>query len=189
MKGSKKKRILIDSVLAVLLFLIAFTPIGTPVKVFVNRLISFSPGMVDDDEQQTLQHYDWELRALDGQNLKFASLKGEVVLVNFWATWCPSCIAEMPGMQELYEKYQDRVKFLFVSNEQAPVIQEFLKDKGYTIPVFQSLTAVPDQMISKYIPASFVIAKDGTIVVADDRMARKWNSQKVFEMFDALLQE
>ena len=51
---------------------------------------------------------DFELESLDGEMIKLSSYKDKVVFLNFWATWCPPCIAEMPSMQKLYDHFKDR---------------------------------------------------------------------------------
>ena len=77
-------------------------------------------------------------------DLNFNDTKGEVVLLNFWATWCPPCIAELPSMQKLYNDYKDKVRFVFVTNEDKATIEAFLAEKGYDLPIYTSVTAIPE---------------------------------------------
>ncbi|WP_262420286.1 TlpA family protein disulfide reductase [Flagellimonas meishanensis] len=85
--------------------LIIFTPIGFHMKVLVNKIIAGSASTVPLDEQQSLKNYNWELIDLKGNGYNFESTKGKVVVLNFWATWCPPCVAELPSLDKLYADY------------------------------------------------------------------------------------
>ncbi len=74
----------------------------------------------------TLADYDWTVQSLDGQDFKMADAKGKVVFLNFWATWCPPCVTEMPSIQKLHEKLKDDgVVFVCVSNEETSKVSQF----------------------------------------------------------------
>ncbi|MEW5929297.1 MAG: TlpA disulfide reductase family protein [Gemmatimonadota bacterium] len=80
----------------------------------------------------------FELRALDGGPVSLEQLRGRVVLVNFWATWCPPCRIEMPGFQRVYEERRDEgFVVVGVSTDQAGegVVRSFLRERGITFPV------------------------------------------------------
>ena len=130
---------------------------------------------------------DFSVQMIDGKLMKLSELKGKVVLLNFWATWCPPCVAEMPSIQKLYDDYKDKVEFVFVSNEDWTTIDTFYKDKGYDLPTYNILSKVPDQLVSNSIPATFVIDKNGVIVV-DKKGPADWNSHKIRSLLDELLQ-
>jgi peroxiredoxin len=106
-------------------------------------------------------------RALDGSVLTKADLKGKVVLVNAWATWCPPCVIEMPGFQKVYEEYKDQgFLVLGVSRDQGDPakVMAFLQHKGITYPVAMAegvdLGGITDVEI---LPTSYLIGRDGTI--------------------------
>lgn len=107
------------------------------------------------------------IRTLDGSSLSLDDLKGKVVLVNAWATWCPPCVLEMPGFQKVYEDYKDQgFMVLGVSRDQGDpaVVETFLRQKGITYPVAMS-NAVDLGGITNVetLPTSFLIGRDGTI--------------------------
>lgn len=159
-----------------------------PTKVYFIRLISFSPSTITKDNRQALQSYDWNLKGLNTSSIDFNTTKNKVVFVNFWATWCPPCIAEMPSIQKLYNDYKDKVEFVFVSNEKWPTIEAFYKDKGYNLPTYNTLSKIPNQLESNSIPATFIIDKNGTIVV-DKKGPADWNSDKIRKLLDELVNE
>src|SRR5690554_7825322 len=76
-----------------------------PIQVFVQRLISFSPSETSEEKRETLQDYRWPLTELNAREINFSQSQGKVTVVNFWATWCPPCVAEMPSFQKLYNDY------------------------------------------------------------------------------------
>lgn len=180
------KKKLSNIIFLVVFGILFFTPLGQPVKVFIHRLVAFSPSVESVEEKEVLNDYEWILEDLNGQRTYLGDLQGEVVVVNFWATWCPPCIAEMPSLQELYSEYGDRVTFLFVSQEEKPTLVKFLNKKGYDLPVYNPLSKIPEQLYSRSIPATFILDREGGIRVSKIGVA-DWNSDKVKTLLDELL--
>ena len=129
---------------------------------------------------------NWQLMDLQGKRVTLSAMKGEILLVNSWATWCPPCRAEMPSLEKLYLSYGDRVKFLIVSNEDDQLVREFIDNKKYTFPVFLAKSASPPALSSKSIPATFIINREGKVIYKKTG-AFDWNSQKVKKFLDAQL--
>ena len=106
-----------------------------------------------------------------GGSVSIESLAGKVVLVNFWATWCPSCIQELAAVQkELLDKFKGAdFVFLPISREDTPEkIESFMKAKGHKFPVYMD----PDRKIyslfaTKYIPRNYLVDKSGKVVYID----------------------
>jgi len=110
---------------------------------------------------------DFKLTSLDGKEVSFSDYKGKVVLVNFWATWCPPCLAEMPDLNKLYTDYKGKglqILGLTISSR-AKDIPKKVKQSGVTYPIL--LDAEP--VAAKFggfgaIPQTFIIDKKGKIV-------------------------
>jgi len=160
-----------------------------PIQVLLNKgLALFSPSTIDESKQVILANYNWDLQDTNSNVVHFEDVRGKVVLVNFWATWCPPCIAEMPSMQTLYDVYKNKIEFVFVSNEERSVINKFLKEKGYTFKVYNAVTQYPNAFDVSSIPRTFLIDKKGRIII-DKTGAANWNSETVRYTIDALLEE
>lgn len=170
---------------ALLVVLLLIPTTRTPIVVFVQRLIAFSPSTIPTEEQNTLTDYQWKLRGLN-TNSQFNEAQNEVVFVNFWATWCPSCIAEMPSIQELYNDYGNKVQFFLVSNESQSKIEGFITKNNYTFPVYQALEASPKILESQALPTTYLISKTGKTVIKKTGVA-DWNSEKTRAIIDNLL--
>src|SRR5690606_23343132 len=115
--------------------------------------------------REVLSDYQWNLYTLSGEKATFEEARGEVVVLNFWATWCPPCVAEMPSFQKLYDSYGHKVKFYFVSQEEEEPLKNFLEKRSYDLPVYRSVSRMPEKLVSNSLPTTFVISKSGEIVM------------------------
>ena len=175
-------------IIVVLILALVIPQTRKPIQIFFNKLISFAPSVNDEEDRVLLDSYNWVLENNRGKRVEFSQFEDDVIIVNFWATWCPPCIAEMPSFQELYEDYQDKVTFLFVSGEQHETVENYMKRKRFTLPSYKMLTKAPDPMDGRTLPTTYVIDKDGSIVV-DKVGAADWNSESFRKTLDALLAE
>jgi thiol-disulfide isomerase/thioredoxin len=174
--------------IALLLFMavVLFTPAGFYLKVYANRLLSHNPTPVPERQQQLLEDYDWNLLGRDGIPYNMEADRGNVLFINFWASWCPPCVAEMPGMQELYNDYASEVRFLFVARDKRPKVEAFLEKNRYELPVFFERGLTPRQIYYGGLPTTFIIDKKGKIVVSKVGSA-DWNSIHTRKLLDSLL--
>ncbi|MCF6296642.1 MAG: TlpA family protein disulfide reductase [Flavobacteriaceae bacterium] len=172
--------------------LFLFTPFGLPVRTLLTKGVSFITTQifdveVDKEDRKKLSSYNWKLINKKGESVDFNTLKGKVIVVNFWATWCPPCIAEMPSFQKLYDIYKDNIVFLFVASDEKDKVTTFIDKNKYTIPVYFEASNRPVEMESNSLPTTYIINKEGEIVV-DKVGAVDWNSKKVKKLLDKLLQ-
>ena len=109
----------------------------------------------------------------EGNTIRGTELKGEVLLVNVWASWCPPCLAEMPGLNKLYEKMEPAgVRFLMVTVDKDFNKAVALRDrKGYKFPIYH-VGQLPGELQTQSIPATFVLDKNAMLRVKHLGMAR-----------------
>ncbi len=120
--------------------------------------------LVADDERR--QHADFTLTDLQGNNWQLGSLHGKVVLVNFWATWCPPCRKEMPDLDALYQRFADQgFVILAISDEEQAKVAPFIAEHKITYPVLLDPgRKVNDLFQVQGIPKSFVYDRQGKLV-------------------------
>lgn len=188
---SKSKQSKVYNLIFLILIALLFIPqTRQPIQVFFNKLIVavVEPSAINDSERSSISDYNWQLKDISGNVFDFNSAKGKVVVINFWATWCPPCIAEMPSMEVLYQKYKntDDLVFLFVSNEDREKLSEFMAQKNYTFPVYQPINKYPEAFNVSSIPRTFVISKSGAVVI-DKTGPADWSSESVFSTIEDLI--
>ncbi|MBD0832038.1 TlpA family protein disulfide reductase [Aestuariibaculum sediminum] len=172
-----------------LIILVIIPQTRKPIQVFLQSGIAlFSPSLENETDIKTIPHYNWKLVGENKQVYDFVSAKGKVVLINFWATWCPPCIAEMPSMQKLYDDYKNQIEFLFVTGDNFEKVSKFLLTHQYNFKVYRPVKDYPAYFNIRSIPRTFLLDKSGRIIIDENRTAN-WNSDKVRTTIDNLLKE
>jgi peroxiredoxin len=112
------------------------------------------------------QQVDFTLTDLHGRPWSLKSLQGKVVLVNFWATWCPPCRKEMPDLESLYLRFKDKgFVVLSISDEEAAKVNPFIADRNITYPVLLDPGRKVNELFQvEGIPKSFVYDRSGKLV-------------------------
>jgi peroxiredoxin len=115
---------------------------------------------------------DFTLKDLNGKSWTLSRLRGHVVIVNFWATWCPPCRKEMPDLEALYKRFRgDGLVILAISDEDAAKVRPFIAEQKYTYPVLLD----PGRLVNtrfqiEGIPVSLVYDRAGKLVAQSSDM-------------------
>ena len=165
--------------------LVLFTPLRTPVLGGIQRGLLATglwkaeapvapaalPGAAANEP--AAYPHDLPLRTLDGKTINLSDLKGKVVFVNMWASWCPPCVAEMPGIYALYKKVDPRkVAFVMLSLDENPAkAQAFMTRRGYTFPVYFPTGPLAAPFDSRSIPSTVILDPNGQVAARHDGMA------------------
>ncbi|NJB86421.1 thiol-disulfide isomerase/thioredoxin [Lewinella marina] len=128
---------------------------------------------------------------VNGQPVVAGSLSGKVVFLNFWAEWCPPCLAEMPGIDKLYRDFadDDRVAFVLVN-----VDQDFAKGKalverrGYRFPIYHLAGPLSGPLDVSSLPSTYLVAPSGEVLLAHHGMA-DYDTQEFRELLQKLADE
>ena len=138
------------------------------------------PDISIPEREQTQANYNMLLSDFDGNTVALSRYKGDVIFINFWASWCPPCVAEMPSIQNLYNSVADneRIKFALISLDENPEdAQQFIERRGFDMPVYFLASGVPDSFYSQTVPTTFVVSPDGDIVAQKKGLA-KYNTKR-----------
>ena len=160
------------------------------ISIVVNKVVLNvkNPSMKREEKQVTLTDLDYGWVLADGKGTPYymSDLRGTVIFLNFWATWCPPCVAELPEIQKAYEKHGNEVAFLLVANQEPSVVEEFMEKHGYSFPVFYPGTAAPKVFESRAIPTTYIISPDG-VIVTKKTGAANWDSRATAKIFRQLV--
>jgi len=129
---------------------------------------------------------------LSGAPVRLSDHQGKVILLNFWATWCPPCRAEMPSMEKLYQAYRDRgLVILAISSDRGgkSVVEPYVQERGLTFAV---LLDPEGEVFAQYgvrgLPTSYLLDRRGRVFSADVG-ARDWSGRVARQVVERLLAE
>lgn len=137
---------------------------------------------IDSTQIDTYPLADFNLHVsdLNGEPVDMESYRGKVIFLNFWATWCMPCVAELPSINKLYNEFkEENIVFLLISNEKPEKVQRYKTKKKYEVPfMIQDRTShIPRMYHSPGIPTTFIINKEGKVVKASSG-AEDWDDDE-----------
>lgn len=185
-KYINKKTFSVSNIVFVIAVVVLLYP---PSREWFMRQIAFSPSINKVEEAEKINTYNWELKGVNTSNINFKEFEGKVIFVNFWATWCPPCRAELPMIQNLYDEYKDKIEFVFVTDESLGTVEKFFNKNNYNLPTYNSKSMPPQKFTeTNSIPATYLLDKKGNIII-DKTGSADWDSTKVKELLDKLINE
>lgn len=123
-----------------------------------------------------------------GKTVDLGSLKGKVIFVNFWATWCPPCLAEMPSINKLYERYKRDKDVVFImvdADSNLAKAQKYMDSRSYGMPVYSVASNIPENLFKGALPTTIVFDKQGRISY-NESGAANYASSKFIEFIEQL---
>jgi thiol-disulfide isomerase/thioredoxin len=147
------------------LFFVALLIVG-PVWLWTSRLpVTANPGELSPEPAIGRSAPDFTLTMVDGETLQLSALRGQPVVLNFWATWCGPCRNEMPALEAASQRFAAQVAFVGVDQgEPSDVVAEYLQELGisFLIPLDSDMS-VGDRYQIRGMPTTFFVDKDGVI--------------------------
>lgn len=168
------KRILNILVIAFLIFII-ITPNGKAwlLQQFVSIGL-FKADIKKDAVQELPLNSSFSFTDSKGNVNNTSDFKGKVVFINFWASWCPPCRAEMPSLNELYNKLKNDTNFVFLfineDDDKAKGVS-YIENNHFSLPIFYTSGNVPEEIFKGTLPTTIVINKEGKIVLQHEGLA------------------
>ncbi len=170
-----------------------FTPYGLSTKSKLTQGLLYlkgkviSPSLKKQDERSQVGNFDINFKGVFNANdTNLNTLKGKVIFINHWATWCGPCRAEMPSLANLYQDYGERVQFMFLTNDPKKAIDRYYKTNKFNFPTYQPTSRLPDELNTNTLPATFIIDKNGAVVLEEFGPA-DWNTNQIRALLDKLL--
>lgn len=155
------------------------------IRTFLHAPLSVSP---EDRVQLSAEDYQWPLADASGNPVYLSRFQDKVIFLNFWATWCPPCRAEMPSIQKLYNDYKDKIAFVLVTTEKPETVHEYFRQENFDMPVYYQTYESPPDLATRSIPTTFIIDRKGSIALTH-KGASKWNARKIRRLIDGLTEE
>jgi len=173
-----KKSLGLVGVLAVLALVAAVWMVARPTSMSLGNNNSAGEGIApasSHDEKVALQFYknakavaDVSMKDVDGRSISTASLKGKVVIVNFWATWCPPCRAEIPDLIALQDKYRDQLQIIGISDDDDPpaVVKKWAVEHKMNYPIVMATDELRKIFTGvSALPTSFILNRETRLVM------------------------
>ena len=149
-------------------------------------------GILRIGEKKSVPAPGFTLNTLNGRKVSLKDFKGKVVFLNFWATWCPPCVAEMPAMDVLHKKFKDKGLFVIAVNSEESVnkVSKFIKKRNYTFLVLldEDGSVANDSYRAIGFPTTYLIDKLGN-VVGKAEGARDWDSRESVKLLEEILKQ
>ena len=196
--NKKTKRSLIEyGVIGAVVLTLFLTGLHTEVFGFLQRGILatgiMNPDVTEKEEAVSetsgpMADFNLQLMNSKGELALMEQFRGKVIFLNIWATWCPPCVAEMPGINKLYKELKNDgdVVFLMLSvDDDFETAKRFKERKKFEFDVYQATSRIPQMYYSQSIPTTYVIGAGGELALTHEGMAN-YNTGEFKEFLQSL---
>lgn len=147
-----------------------------------------APTIISPKNRGKINDYNWELKDEEWKFINFDEAKGKVVFMSFWTSWHLPSQAQLKDIQKLYDKYKGSILFYIITNEERAPVELFMESKGYTFPVTYQIIGEKGPIGTLKPPGSYIIDKNGYIVVHQNAVA-DWSNSKIDNLLEELIKE
>lgn len=167
MQTKMTKKTIGNVLFVILILVVLFVP---PVKAFMIQGLMeiglFKPNVDAENLPNTPDLSEIKFKDAKGKVVNLNELKGKVVFINFWATWCPPCLAEMPSINKLHQQFKSDADVVFLmidADGDFPKAQTYMDKRSYQMPVYTFASELPRELFKGSLPTTIVFDKRGRI--------------------------
>lgn len=182
---------LINGLFIIALLIVIFNPGAKALVIKGLMQVGFFRPDIAETEENHEAAADATFTNASGTDINITSLKGKVVFLNFWASWCPPCIAEMPGISELHKEFINRANVVFVMVDADGDLHKstaFMKTRDYNLPLYISASQSASGLFTGTLPSTLIIDKKGKIVFRNTGAAN-YNTRQFRDFINKLAAE
>ncbi len=184
MKAMLTKKNILNASFIVLLLVIVFVPAAKSFMLQGLMKIGFlKPNITQNQKTISTDLAMIKFKDAEGSEINLADLSGKIVFINFWATWCPPCLAEMPSVNSLHQKFMDDKDVVFImvdADGNFEKSQTYMNKRQYKMPVYHMASSIPENLFKGSLPTTIVFDKKGRIAFHEEGAAN-YGSQKFID--------
>ncbi|MBU2597812.1 MAG: TlpA family protein disulfide reductase [Actinobacteria bacterium] len=186
---NRKKGIIILIIVAILI-VVVFALGFLFIQNILSKFSEFPSIMGTKSIETGIEAPNFTLKNLNGEDVELSQIKGNIVLIDFWAVWCKPCVGKLPYIQSIHEKYGEESLVVLAINvsEKEEKIKSFIEENNYTFPVLIGNKTVSNDYGAHAIPFVVLIDKEGTIRYTELGY-RQGSEQKLINEIEKLLEE
>ncbi len=188
MEKKNIKKYISNGIFILILALILFVPSAKALVIQGLMQIGLFNPDVQPEKTLAVPVLDLRFKDQNGKIITLNELQGKVVFINFWATWCPPCLAEMPSINKLYEQHKNSADVVFIlldADSNFEKASGYMKARKYSMTVYQMASSVPEQIFAGSLPTTVVFDKKGRLSFKHEGVAN-YNSKKFVAFIEKL---
>ncbi|WP_428069513.1 TlpA family protein disulfide reductase [Chryseobacterium gambrini] len=151
----------------------------------------FNSKIEEKTEESSLVPPNFSVKNENGEITETSQLRGKVVFINFWASWCPPCRAEFPSVQKLYDRYRSNENMVFLTvnlDDEIILGKKYLQKEKFSIPFLVPDSSIPKELYSGSLPTTVILDKTGKIRMHHSGMA-DYSKDSFYQEIEQLLKE
>ncbi|SDH30904.1 Thiol-disulfide isomerase or thioredoxin [Pedobacter terrae] len=177
-----------NALFVVFLLVIVFVPDAKAFLIKGLIEIGFYKPNVETPKEKVAGLNGIRFKDVSGNLVDLGDLKGKVIFLNFWATWCPPCRAEMPSINKLYNQFKNDKNIVFIfadADGDLAKSTRFMADRKYTLPVYKVESNIPEQLFAGALPTTVIFDKQGRLSFKHEGVAN-YADQKIIDFLNQL---
>ncbi|WP_293309608.1 TlpA family protein disulfide reductase [Pedobacter sp. UBA5917] len=177
-----------NALFVIILLVIVFVPDAKAFFLKGLMEIGFYAPKVETPKENIAGLDGIRFKDVKGSLVDLGDLKGKVIFLNFWATWCPPCIAEMPSINKLYTQFKDDQDIVFIfadADGDFAKSTKFMADRKYAMPVYKVESDIPEKLFAGALPTTVIFDKQGRLSFRHEGVAN-YADQKIIDFLKKL---